>query len=232
MPIQLYDLCGADSDLRFSPHCWKARLALAHKGLAHETIPVPFTSVPGIGGGDFTTTVPVIVDQGRMVRDSFAIAEYLDRTYSDQPLFATGGIAIARFLEASVQAAAHPVVIRMIAKDIHDALAPADQAYFRQSREKRFGSPLDEVQEGVEALSADLAKAYTPVRRALAHAQWLGGSGPLFVDYIAAGALIWLYAITGKAPLAADDAVGQWFDRILDLYGGLVRNTKIAATAR
>ena len=232
MPIQLYDLCGADTDLRFSPHCWKARLALAHKRLAHETIPVPFTSVSGIGGGDFTKTVPVIADQGRMIRDSFAIAEYLDQTYPDRPLFGADGLALSRFLEAAVQAAAHPVVIRMIAKDIHDALAPADQAYFRQSREKRFGTPLDEIQEGVEALAADLAKAYEPVRRALSHAPWLGGGRPLFVDYVAAGALIWLYVITGRVPLAADDPVRHWFDRILDLYGGLVRDTKTASAVR
>ena len=39
MTIQLYDLAGADENLRFSPFCWRARMALAHKGLAYETIP-------------------------------------------------------------------------------------------------------------------------------------------------------------------------------------------------
>ena len=35
----LYDLC-ADNDLRFSPFCWRVKLALAHKGLDYQTEPV------------------------------------------------------------------------------------------------------------------------------------------------------------------------------------------------
>ena len=38
MAMRLYDLAGADPNLRFSPYCWRAKFALAHKGLAvnHE----------------------------------------------------------------------------------------------------------------------------------------------------------------------------------------------------
>ena len=43
MAITLYDLCGADPARRFSPYCWRTRLALAQKGLATETIPWRFT---------------------------------------------------------------------------------------------------------------------------------------------------------------------------------------------
>jgi hypothetical protein len=42
MPITLYDLAGDDPSLRFSPYCWRTRLALAHKGLQVETIPWRF----------------------------------------------------------------------------------------------------------------------------------------------------------------------------------------------
>lgn len=38
MAIQLYDLCGKD-DRRFSPYCWRTKLALKHKGLDFETVP-------------------------------------------------------------------------------------------------------------------------------------------------------------------------------------------------
>jgi glutathione S-transferase len=34
----LYEL-SAKGDLRFSPFCWKARMALAHKGLEPEHVP-------------------------------------------------------------------------------------------------------------------------------------------------------------------------------------------------
>ena len=36
MAITLYDLAGAETDRRFSPFCWRTRMALAHKGLAFE----------------------------------------------------------------------------------------------------------------------------------------------------------------------------------------------------
>jgi glutathione S-transferase len=43
MPIVMYDLAGADPALRFSPYCWRIRMALAHKGLDVETVPWRFT---------------------------------------------------------------------------------------------------------------------------------------------------------------------------------------------
>jgi len=43
MTITLYDLAGAEPDRRFSPFCWRTRLALAHKGLAVETVPWRFS---------------------------------------------------------------------------------------------------------------------------------------------------------------------------------------------
>jgi len=42
MSITLYDLAGAEADRRFSPFCWRARMALADKGLAVETVPWGF----------------------------------------------------------------------------------------------------------------------------------------------------------------------------------------------
>jgi hypothetical protein len=32
MAIKLYDLAGAKSERRFSPFCWRTKMALAHKG--------------------------------------------------------------------------------------------------------------------------------------------------------------------------------------------------------
>ncbi len=33
MAITMYDLAGADPNRRFSPFCWRTKMALAHKGL-------------------------------------------------------------------------------------------------------------------------------------------------------------------------------------------------------
>ena len=41
--IKMYDLAGADEKRRFSPYCWRIRMALAHKGLDVECMPWRFT---------------------------------------------------------------------------------------------------------------------------------------------------------------------------------------------
>src|SRR5271155_1483608 len=92
MTLRLYDLAGAEPDRRFSPYCWRTRLALAHKALSVETIPWRFTDKAAIApsGQGF---VPVLVDGDRWVSDSLAIANYLEDTYPDRPpLF--GGTAV------------------------------------------------------------------------------------------------------------------------------------------
>jgi glutathione S-transferase len=42
MVLKLYDLAAADEERRFSPYCWRIKMALAHKELKVETIPWRF----------------------------------------------------------------------------------------------------------------------------------------------------------------------------------------------
>lgn len=98
--ILLYELVGSDATRPFSPHAWKVRMALAHKGLAYRTVPTTFLGIAQIEGG-VAKTIPVIRDGDAVVVDSFEIARYLDKTYPDRPtLFGgSGGEAAARFIE-------------------------------------------------------------------------------------------------------------------------------------
>jgi glutathione S-transferase len=230
MTILLYDLCAGDSQRRFSPHCWKARMALAHKGLTFETRATPFTKIKEIGGG-FSPTVPVIDDGGRLVRDSFDIALYLEDTYPDRPtLFAgDGGKALSRFVESWALTSVHPALLGLIIVDIHGALGAEDQAYFRRSREERLGKALEEVQAGREARIEAFRQSWQPLRHLLARQPFLGGEGPLFADYIAFGPLQWARVASPLGLLADGDPVAAWFDRCLDLHGGLGRGMPAAA---
>ena len=84
MGLQLYDLAGAEPERRFSPYCWRTKLALMHKGLPFDTIPWRFTDKDVIafsGQG----RVPVLVDGDRVVFDSWTIANYLEDAYPDRP---------------------------------------------------------------------------------------------------------------------------------------------------
>ena len=86
MTLRLYDLAGADAERRFSPYCWRFRLALAHKGLPVETIPWRFTEKEVIAPSG-QIFVPVLVDGDRWISDSWTIANYLEDTYPDTPSF-------------------------------------------------------------------------------------------------------------------------------------------------
>ena len=219
----LYALCGADPDCRFSPHVWKVAMALAHKGLEFEEVPTPFTAIKAVEGG-FSPTIPVLNDGGRLIRDSFDIALYLEDSYPSTE----GGKAISRGIEGFTQFAIQPALAKIVVKDIHDRLAPIDQAYFRTSREARMGQTL----EAVEAASGQELTAFPPklepMRHVLRHQRFLGGDGALFADYILFGALQWARVVSPKPILAKDDPVHDWFERCLDLFDGLGRSVRAA----
>jgi glutathione S-transferase len=230
MTILLYELCGREPERVFSPHCWKARMALAHKGLAFETRPTPFTQIQNINGG-FSKTVPVLEDDGKLVRDSFDIALHLERKYPDRPtLFGgPGGEAMARFIERWSLLTLHPKLMRCIIADIHSILGEEDQTYFRSSREARIGKTLEEVQSGRDAAAEEFRSSLAPLREMLAVQPFIGGEGPLFSDYIVFGPLQWARIASPFQPLAADDPVAAWFGRLLAFYDGMAAKTKAAA---
>lgn len=212
----LYTLCGADTSAPFSPHCWKAVLALQHKGLAFTEKPVGFTEIPDLENG-FSKRVPILKDGENLIADSFAIALYLENTYPEGPsLFkGDGGLAMARFVEAWSQSVLHPAITRIAVKHIHDMLAPVDQVYFRESREAKLGATLEEVVTGREAEIAAFAEKCKPLRNMLKFQPFIGGSEPLFSDYIVFGAFQWA-AMTGAAGLLdPNDPVTNWFERCL-----------------
>jgi glutathione S-transferase len=176
-------------------------------------------------------TVPVIRDGDRVVTDSFAIALYLDEVYPDRPtLFGgEGGKAMARFIERWSQLTLHPYKGEAVLVDIHSGLGPLDQAYFRQSREARYGKPLEQVPAGRDAGLAAYRRSLEPLRSMLTYQPFIGGASPLFADYIVFGAFQWARVVSSYQLLAADDPVAAWFQRCLDLHGGIGRKVVAAA---
>src|SRR5262245_34545167 len=143
MTIILYDLAGAEEDRRFSPYCWRSRLALAHKGLPVETIAWRFTEEEAIafsGQG----RVPVLVDNGETVFDSWAIAPYLESTYPDRPSLFGGSNAkpLTRFYSCFADSLVSRI-FPFVALDILNHLDDKDRSYFRKSREERIGGTLE-----------------------------------------------------------------------------------------
>lgn len=226
MSIVLYDLVGRD-DRRFSPTCWRVKLALAHKGLAWTTVPTRFLDIPAIGDGTFKT-LPTLLDGATWVTDSDAIADHLEARYPDRPsLFGgAGGRALAEFVRQWTQVSLHAAIVRMVVLDIHDHLADAgDQAYFRRSREDLLGAALEEVVAGREARVPAFRAALEPLRQLVKGRPFLGGAAPLYPDYVVTGAFQWARSVSPFAAtlLAADDPVRAYLERMLDLHDGLGR---------
>lgn len=217
----LHDLCLVD-DRRPSPFCWRVKLALAHKGLEYEARPVAFTAIGQLCGGGYRT-VPILEDGGRVLGDSWAIADHLDEAYPERPrLFASPAErGLCRFTEAWILLALGPTALPMIARDIHDLTLPEDRAYFRESREKRLGRTLEEAAAGREERLPALREALSPLRMTLTYQKqsFLSGEQPGYADYIVAGCLLWIASVSTLPVLAADDPVVPWFDRVRAVGG-------------
>ena len=224
--IRLYELCGRDRNCRFSPYVWRTRLALHHKGLAYESVPVRFVEKEAFAESG-AKTVPVIQDDGR-----WQIACYLEDQYPDHPSLFGGktGRAHARFINAWVDRTLVLGLFPLLAARIWTLLDPESQAYFRESREQRLGMTLEEAGRDREAKLTALRRALSPLKATLKAQDFLGGAAPSYADYAVAGPLIWA-AITGDVdPIEPDSAMARWRERIFALYHGLVASAIADAT--
>ena len=230
MTIHLYELCGATEDHLFSPHCWKTRMSLAHKGLDFESAPVRFTQVATVEGGE-NRKVPVLRDGDEVIEESYEIAKYLDRAYPDKPsLFnGQGGEDLTAFIISWATTQIHPAVAKLCVYDIHNSLAPEDQAFFRQTREKLFGCTLEEFDAKFPKNGEDLEAALFPLKNLLSRQAYLGGDSPVFADYVVFGPLQWMRTTCTMDHLPKEGPVAEWFDRLLDMYDGMGRNAKTTA---
>lgn len=221
--LRMYDLAAAEPERRFSPYCWRSRLALAHKDLPVETIPWRFTEKEVLSPSG-QLLVPVLVDGDRWISDSLTIANYLEDTFPDTPsLFGSAaGRALthyySRFADSLVGA-----IFPFVALDILDHVAEEDRDYFRTTREKRVGTTLEAFVSDRDTKLTDFHKSLAPLRLTLKAQPFLGGDRPLYADYAVFGPFQWARCISPYKLLDEDDPVRQWRDRLLDCFGGLAR---------
>lgn len=215
----LFELTTADG-CSISPYVWRAKFALARKGLAYETQPVGFTEIASVGDGSFRS-VPILQDHEEWIGDSWAIANYLDRVYPDQPLFTSPAErALALFFEKWLGVEVISSLFRICALDIHDRLREADRPYFRESRETRLGRSLEEVHSERELHLPILRERLQPLRLMLRDNPFVGGSSASYADYTAAGAFIWAGSVATVNLLPGEEILLSWLRRCLILYGG------------
>ena len=216
----LFELVMRD-DRRPSPFCWRTRMALAHKGLEYTTVPVKFTEKDKIAFAS-TKQVPILVDFGEVVTDSWAIAKYLDENYyQERPLLMGGG---TRFVNQWADTQLHPALVKVLPKDIYDHVHPDDREYFRTSREQRFGRTIEAVHAERDKHEQDLKRVLGFVREMLRAQPFVSGKAPAYADYIIFGAFQWARSISPFVFLDAADPLAAWRDRMCHLYGSLANS--------
>ena len=225
MNLQLFELVGTDDTRPFSPYCWRTRMALAHKGLDHGSIPWRFTEKQAIAPHG-SEKVPVLLHDEKPVVDSWVIANYLEDKFPDRPsLFGgEGGRAMGRMLNWWGDGVIGGMVPLIVA-DIPLNLKSEDAAYFRQSREARLGKPLEEVMASRDKAVEGFRKSLDPLRLTLRTQAFLGGAATNYADYIVFGAFQWARVVSPFKLLKEDDPVHAWRERLLDAFDGLARKS-------
>jgi glutathione S-transferase len=219
--VILYEL-KAKGEIRFSPYCWRTRMALAHKGIEPELVPVGFSEKQSIAFSG-QQKVPIIVDDGTCVFDSWTIACYLEERYPDRPsLFAgNGGLALARFINHWCDKMVHPRLTPLLVGGIADLLEGEDRAYFLTTRQDRLKQAVQTEGEAAACLQR-FAEALTPMRETLAERPFVSGVAPAYADYILMGCFQQARSISPVALLDPADPVFAWRTRMMGLFDGLL----------
>jgi glutathione S-transferase len=187
MAIKLYDL-------ELSGNCYKVRLFLALIEKAYQLIPVDFMAgahkaAPLIGMNPFGE-IPILEDDGLVLRDSQAILIYLARKYGGEGWFPTEASAMAQVVEWLM------VAENEVARGPNDARL-----------HDKFGYKIDHnLAAERSARILDLLETH------LASRKWLALGRPTIADiacfpYVALGH-------EGRVPVGNRKSVQAWIDRI------------------
>jgi len=226
--IILWELKGKDGR-RYSLFSWRTRMALRHKGLAFESRPVCMSDKAAIAfsGGK---TVPVIDDGGTMVRDSWKIAEHLERAYPGASTLFGGDIGrgVTHAFNVWADRAVLPILFPLMAPDIHERVDSADEDYFRGMAQGAAKKTLEELRAGRDESLKRLGRALEPMQALLKRQAFGCGAQPAYADCILFSFFQWARVMSPKELLGPEDPLCAWRERMIELHDGFARNDTLA----
>jgi glutathione S-transferase len=226
--ITLYELKGAGGRY-YSLFSWRTRMALAHKGLAFESHPVPMSDKAAIAfsGGK---TVPIIRDGEAVVRDSWKIAEHLEAAYPQAPSLFGGAIGqgLCHTFNVWADRTLVPAALPVVVADLFERVDPVDRDFFRAMMEGYLKCKLEDTVAGRDKAIERLGRTLDPLRAVLKRQPFVCGAAPAYADYIVFSVFQWARVGSPVQLLAADDPLAAWRERILDLHSAFARNVPVA----
>jgi len=128
MSVRLYELSGLE-DRRYSLFSWRARLALAHKQVECELVPVRVSDKAAIAFSK-QDKVPVLRDGDEVVVDSWRIAEHLEDNHPGPSLFGCpSGRALAQFVASFVDRQLVPKLVPILMAEVMSIVDAVDGAH-------------------------------------------------------------------------------------------------------
>jgi glutathione S-transferase len=203
-------------------------MALAHKGLTAQSVPWRFTDKAEIAFSE-QTCVPVLIDNGVTVSDSWRIAQYLERHFPQMPSLAgdNGDLAACAFVNQWADATLLPALARLLIPDVYHALHTKDRQYFRASREARLGMAIEQLPQHRQDYLNELKRVLAPLRATLKRQPFLAGDAPNYADYCVFGMFMWSRCVSDIAIVEPDDPIHAWREQLLDLFDGLARKAPV-----
>jgi glutathione S-transferase len=233
MSLTLFELRARDGQ-RYSQFSWRTIMALAHKGLKAEHKPVRVSDKAAIAFSS-QDKLPILVDAGDVIPDSWRIAEHLESRYPQAPSLFGGdtGHGLARFINAWVDRTLIGRLVPLIAADAVPMLDEADALHLRSQFERFFGKPLEELAASRDKDVVAFRKLLDPARAVMRAQPFLSGANPAYADYILFSLFQWARIVSAFEVLEPKDALAAWRERMLDLFDGLARTqTSFPATER
>ncbi|KAG2178861.1 hypothetical protein INT43_001707 [Umbelopsis isabellina] len=197
--ITLYDLKRTrrpEDRESWSCNTWKTRILLNIKGLDYKTNYLHFLEISDVitklDPDCSMPTVPTITDEnGKVIRDSAAIARYIEDQHPEPTVFRGGDTVHFFFDNWALKNLADPIYHIILLK-MYSELDDEAQAYFRESREKWFKMTLEEYAGDREQHIKTVNDQLTLVAKTLNKNDYMMGDQVGYADIALASVLIML----------------------------------------
>ncbi|MCR9174770.1 MAG: glutathione S-transferase N-terminal domain-containing protein [Alphaproteobacteria bacterium] len=203
----LYERAGLEGRCP-SPICWRARIALAQKGIDHERIQVTFADVGKLQDATGAREVPVLKLTGELVVGSDDIAAALDRLDDSQRLRSPSSDALLMSCQGDLM----DRIDALVAPDVLKLLAPGDSEIYQTSREARFGHRFVELEEMRNVIELDLAFALGRLEKDLGDRASFGANGPDWGDIAIYCHLLWIAVASSRSWPQLPGNIEAWWE--------------------